>query len=218
MGIEFNKKINFKKPIQFNFKRRAKAKKKPLKSTQMNFFDPFLEKNQSSRQVKKMMIGAVIAVAAANLLFYGVTAARIILVNKEIAGMQEIMAQSVYTDKVTQYNEVKRKLSALQQYDEIVGKLNQGIAETYLISSEYIDQINRALPQNSFMQGYRIQDGAVEIQGITEDRTAVAECQHNLIGLGIFEEVTVLKITQQSGTANYLFSIKCIGKGWVENS
>ncbi len=185
-------------------------------SNEMNFFKPYLAKDKSGQDYSKVVITTVAGITAAILLFYGITSADIYLVNRDTKAMNAIMTEKVFAQKITHFNEVKRKLDALGQYDAVVGKLNSDIGSTYIISSEYLDAINKTLPQDSFLQAYRVRDGAVEIQGVTANRTAIAECEHNLIQSNLFSKVFVTNIGQQAGTTNYLFMVKCISKGWVE--
>lgn len=183
---------------------------------EMNFFKPYSSKHRigiSGNDAVKYGVGGILALTV---LFYGITALDIFLTNRDTDQINARMSQPEFVKKLKHYNEVQRKLQSLNQYDNIVTPLNKGIEEAFMINSDYMAQLNSVFPQHTFLQTSSLQDGSFELQGISANRIEIAEYEHNLNKLDIFKSVYVTNINQNASGSGYMFTVKCIVKGWVE--
>ena len=180
----------------------------------INFFQPYIEKSKFSGKNSTVLVGAGVFLLVLVLGFYGFNFYKIYALNKQIATMENEMRQPAFAKKVAKYEEVKRKTEALTGYGKMVEGLNNYVDSQALISSGFFSQINRAMPQNVFLQAASITPLTLDLQGVAVNRIAVAEYIHNLKGLDLFSEVYVSNINQEAtGTGSMLFTLKCTVKG-----
>lgn len=176
---------------------------------EMNFFNPYLDKKQQGLRGHRLYIVIGITAFTLAVAYYAVSWYFIYAIRQDISEMNEYMHNPANSAKVQKYLNTEIKLDALKQYDVAITTVNAYAETQGQISSAYLEELDSALPQTVFLQSANFQKDGVEIQGIGSSRTAIAEYQHNLKNLGIFEKVFVGNITADQAGTNLIFSIEC---------
>lgn len=182
----------------------------------INFFSPYLAKTRAGGKRAGLLQGVAIALLVAALGVYGFNWYMIGKANDEIQTMTAYMTDPENIKVVKKYNETDRKLKALRQYSAVLDEITGYVTKRNVISSALLTDLNGTIPKEVFLQGTNLDMQALEIQGVSQNRTAIAEYQYNLKKLALFNRVFVTSIMTDAsteGSTNLIFSMKTEFKG-----
>lgn len=157
---------------------------------------------------------AVVLCAAVLTGYYAYNYFMLSQMKQELAVIETELNNPEMMAKVSEYQAFKSRNDALGAYGVLVDSINAALDDVTIITSDYYEELNSALPQKVFMQSASAGTTSLTVQGVAADRTAVAEYIHNLKQLGLFYDVFVSNINQGGENASsVIFSLTCTVKG-----
>lgn len=183
-----------------------------------NFFRSYLIKKKAITGLKLPLLIGLISFTVVGIGLFLVNLEAMHRLNRQISNATSFLSSEDNLSKLKQYESAKDKIEALNKYLDAVVKINDQISQDNTVSSQLLTKINSALPHEIFIQSLNMDAMEIDIQGVSASRISIAEYQHNLKDLGIFDSVFVGNINSDPiQKDNYLFSIKCLFKGGNEN-
>lgn len=131
----------------------------------------------------------------------------------------EIKTQTAYlsapgtVSKLNEYDETKRKVQILNEYNTIVVNINRQMDDQDLIGTTLLSDIAKSMPEGTFFKSLSISSDGIQLQGVSNSRTAIAELEHNFIKLGTFSSVYVSSIAQDTSSLNNVDAAGQTGAG-----
>jgi len=162
--------------------------------------------------------------------FYMYTDNRIRNISIEIDIMEKKLTTPENVEGLRIYNETKNQVNIMKTYISAVDAIENSIEKTSYINGGFLTLMNSTLPANTFLQNMNITENGVQIIGIAKNREEIAEYQHNLKSLGIFDEVFIANIssieqqnlvttgTESENEGNFNFALECRRKGATANA
>lgn len=177
----------------------------------INFFSPYIVRTRAGGKKAGVFQGLAIAVILILLGTYGFNWYAISRAISETQEMTAFMTEPKNLEAVKKYNETERKYNALKQYNGVLNEITSYVDKRDVINSVLLGDLNGTIPKEVFLQGTNLDIKALDIQGVSQNRTAIAEYQYNLKNLALFKRVFVTSImTNQSeeGSTDLIFSLK----------
>lgn len=183
-----------------------------------NFFSSFIESKKASAS-KYIIIGLIstfIIIIVGG--FSYINHKNAIALEEEIKGYKAYLNSGEVIEKVKEVEEKRRKIGVMKKYFEALEKINSGLENTYVVDSELIENIAATFPKELFISSMSITDNIVQMQGISSNRVAIAELQHNLKEIRLIDKVNVGIISEESEESNnFIFNMTCIFKDVKNN-
>lgn len=142
--------------------------------------------------------------------------------NTDIKKIQTVLTNPANLAKLNVYNETKSRVGIMKNYISVVDSVESSIEKTSYINSNFFISINSTMPANTFIEFLNLDANTIQIKGMSISREEIAEYQHNLKKLGIFNDVFIGNITTQTPKASlqkphpqklFSFSLQCEQKG-----
>lgn len=160
-----------------------------------NFFEVFLEERRASN-LKKLYYGMFITLIIGIIVStYTWNYFKIQKIEKDITAKEQILKQRSLDKAEAEKNKKMRELEILQQYYDAIYTINNVIMGNDTINTELIKTITEQVPGKIYFTTMNVNYNSINIQGISENRTAVAELEDNLKKCGKFENVYVSGIS-----------------------
>lgn len=161
-----------------------------------NFFLPYIEKKKNLKKKYIYTIGIVLILVMTISGIYVFLDQKEKELNKELTSMKKYLSLKEVLEKTKEIEEKKKKLDLMVKYYNSVVNLNKEINQINLIDSFFMESIASSLPQDTSFNAITINGKNVDIQGNSKTRTSVAELEHNLKNLDIFNNVHVTTIAR----------------------
>ena len=142
--------------------------------------------------------------------------------NTDIKEMQTVLTNQANSEKLKVYNETKSRVGIMKNYISVVNAVESSIEKTNYINSNFLISINSSMPANTFIEFLNLDANTIQIKGMSISREEIAEYQHNLKKLEIFNDVFIENITMQAPKATlknpnpqkqFSFFLQCEQKG-----
>ncbi|SHH46283.1 PilN domain-containing protein [Tepidibacter thalassicus] len=183
-----------------------------------NFFSPYIDANRTSR--KNILVGTLIfALLIITASFFSIwTSIKMKNLEKEKLFYEEYLNSKDVIKKVKEINEKKRKIEVMKKYYNLVTDINLKMENADKINTTLMREVESCLPQDVFFKSITVNGLSVQIKGVSKSRTSVAELEHELKDLEIFDSVHVFNINKKSSEENeefkdFTFTVKCTMKG-----
>lgn len=181
-----------------------------------NFFRSYQKPTGKAAALKQNTMIACITIFVLIAGIYSFNGYRIYKLNSEMKQMTEFMTAPENAKLYQKYLKTKDQVAVLNSYFTVTDRINRLIENNYEVNNDMLLTLSNAIPSTISLQSSKINNLTVDFQGLTKNRLAIAEYEHNLIETGLFKEVFVTNIDQAydisygvSTADNYLFSIKC---------
>ena len=142
--------------------------------------------------------------------------------NTDIKKMQTVLTTQATLAKLKVYNDTKSRVGIMKNYISVVDAVESSIEKTSYLNSNFLISINSTMPANTFIESLNLDANTIQIKGMSISREEIAEYQHNLKKLGIFNDVFIGNITTQTSKATiqnpypqkrFSFALQCEQKG-----
>lgn len=175
-----------------------------------NFFSPYLEyKKKSTKKVFHTVI-IVLIIIIPTFGIYSYNQYKITKLENRLSALQDSMTSNERVEGIKKYKEVEKKLEVLKQYFTALNNVNDKINRLDVINSELFNKLESVFPKTVFIRNLSVTTNEIQMQGVSKDKIAVAELQHNLKELKIFDKVHVSIITNESDEgSNVIFAVLC---------
>jgi len=179
----------------------------------VNFFKPYLGKNKEKMNFKRYIYGAMVIVILLIVVSFGINTTKIFFLNKSISDYNEKLAASEIQVQLKEAENINKQINVLKQYDLALTDVAISVKGRNNVTDTLLKDISSTLPSKVSFKSLNIAGNTIAIQGVSADRTEVAELEHNLRELPIMGDVYVNSINTQSALEGaYSFDIKCVLK------
>lgn len=174
----------------------------------LNFFSTYSKRTERKVNKNLLFYSVVILVTLSMVFYYAYNFVLIRRANKDLEASQtqieEIEANEKIKDvldkeaKIVDLKDDVARLKALDDYVKEIDILNEGLLLT----------ITNAIPKDLFFSNMTLNVDSISIDGSALGKEAIAQFQHNLNSLGVFEEIFVPGITYNDTYYSFNMNIK----------
>lgn len=175
-----------------------------------NFFEPFLGEKKAFKY-KYAVMGVIIGTLMTFVIIsYGWNFYKLYTLKENIKTMEEYLNKKEIVEKSKAVESLKKQIEVgKKQYAEL-DVLAAEMKKKDIVSTTLLDKIISVVPQNLGFKAVQIQPAGIQFQGVSTDRIAIAEFEHNIKALTGLKEVFVSNITKSTGKEEYAFTLQCI--------
>jgi len=175
-----------------------------------NFFSIYVDKKQKSRRKKMIQLTSISAIILVFIIFFGINQYRIISLEEKVNELEKVVNSKERLEAIAKYNTTKKKIDLLNEYYAALTEINKKIININTINSSLLRNIEATLPGDVFITGMSATTSLLNIQGVSVNKQAIAEFQHNLKNINTIEGVHVNIINKESDESNnYIFALQC---------
>lgn len=180
----------------------------------INFFKPYLGKKKEKTNSKIYVYGASIIVGILIIGSFIFNITRMFMLDRSIADYNNKLAATDIQEKLKDAENVNKEISLFKQYDASLSNIAVSVEKRDNVSDTLLKDISSTLPKAVSFKSLDISENNIAIKGISDDRTSIAELEHNLNELPIMKDVYVNSIDTQNSAegGKYSFDIKCVLK------
>lgn len=179
----------------------------------LNFFKPYQGINKEKINTKKYIYGAMAMVGIVIITTLGINTFTIISLNRSIDDYSNKLAASEIQSQLKEAENINKQITVLKEYDTALTNVSASVKERDNVSDKLLLNISSTIPSEVSFKNLDITDNVVNIQGISTNRSAVAELKHNLSGLPKMQNVYVNSINNSGAVeGEYSFDMKCVLK------
>lgn len=179
----------------------------------INFFTPYQEKRKESKSLHIYVYGITAIVMFAIVVSFGINCFRIYRLEKDIKYYTNEMNDSKFSLQLKHAENVNDQINILTDYDDRIADVSKAVRKRDLVSDTLLNNISSTIPSEIHLKSIVINSGNITLQGISTNRTAVAELKYNLSNLEELDSVYVNSINNTGAVeGEYSFDIKCILK------
>lgn len=184
-----------------------------------NFFSPYLQEKRNRHQRKLFTIGVSALVIITLLSFTALNAYQIIRYKQQISMVENYMNSNKTVEMLGKYNGTTQKLALTKEYYEKASEAARFVKSSNTISTSLLDKLSSAMTQDAAMTNLAINNNIIELQYDVKSLTSIAEIEHNLKSLNIFDYVNVNTINnEKSYTAIISCSLKDVESSEAETN
>lgn len=176
----------------------------------LNFFKDYKGGKQEKVKQSKYLYIVIGIWVAIIVITFGYNSFNILRYKNKYKHYNEQLSSDRITKKLEKVEEVEKKISVLKIYDTNLSEVTVAVDRRDDVSKEVIEKIRKCGTENMEYSKMSIQEGIVSIEGNAKSRNDVATLEYNLKKLGIFNDVHVNDIKEDSG--KFAFNIKAVIK------
>ena len=156
-----------------------------------NFFSPYLLKKRNKR-LKKLFIFSVSSLLIIGLLsFYTLNFYYINKYKSEISMVENYLNSEQTKGLLNIYEDTKKKTEIVNTYYNKMSEVDKILNAQNMVNTSLLNKLSSVMPQDSYMLSLTISNRDIELNYSVKDLVPVAELEHNLRELDIFEKVHV---------------------------
>lgn len=179
----------------------------------INFFEPYSGQKKEKLNFKIYIYGSIsvaLILVIGSLTFNSI---RIFMLNKEIKSYNGKLAEPKIQEQLNEAERVNSQINILTQYNESLNDISMSVKQRDIVSDILLNNISSTVPSEVSFKNLNIEGNIINIQGVSTNRVAVAELEHNLKKLNNMQDVYVNSIDNSGAVENnYSFDIKCVLK------
>ncbi|WP_315068346.1 PilN domain-containing protein [uncultured Clostridium sp.] len=178
----------------------------------LNFFIPYQGRKKEKINSRIYIYGTMIIAAILILGTFAINTTKIILLDKSISYYDGQLSIEEIQEQLKGAETVNNQIAILKKYDTAVNDVSNAVKKRDNVSDSLLIDISSTVPSQISFKNLQIEDNVVTIKGVSSDRSAVAELEHNLISLSRMQNVYVNSIDTGTVKGEYSFDIKCVLK------
>ncbi|WP_432665235.1 PilN domain-containing protein [Wukongibacter baidiensis] len=173
-----------------------------------NFFSSFIETKKTS-QYKYAIYGVILALIVVGLgSFNYINFLKAKELEKDAMNLKEYLNSQEVTEKLKEVEKKKKDIAIMEKYYTTLEEININIDSIDVVKSGLMEEISATIPKDLFIRNMILSYEGMQLQGISKKRLPIAEFEHNLKKLDIFNKVHVTSINQESEDSdNYMFTM-----------
>ncbi len=179
----------------------------------INFFEPYSGQKKEKLNFKRYIYGSIsiaLILIIGSLTFNSI---RIFILNKDITSYNSKLADPKIQEQLNEAERVNSQIDILTQYNEALYDVSMHVKKRDIVSDTLLNDISSTVPSEVSFKNLKIEGNVINIQGVSTNRVAVAELEHNLKKLNSMQDVYVNSIDNSGAVENnYSFDIKCVLK------
>lgn len=179
----------------------------------INFFTPYENKRKEKKDLQKYIYGITVITIFAIGVSFGVNHFRIYRLEKDIEYYTNKMTDSILSSELKEAENINSQINILTEYDKGIEDISKAVRNRDLVSDNLLNNISSTIPSDVSFKSIVIDSGNILLQGVSANRSAVAELKHNLSNLEELDSVYVNSISNSGAVeGEYSFNIKCVLK------
>lgn len=180
----------------------------------INFFSSYIDVQKNSKK-NSLFWGVLIAfILIFTIGFYSWYYLTSKYLSDEIDELDNFINSEETIKNINEINTLQNKYKLLNEYYDIVKIIDNNIYSKDIINEQFLANISRQVPDDTYFTAISITQEEMQIQGISKNRTSVAELEYNLKLLNNIKEVHVSNISGNLEENNgYVFSMTCLLEG-----
>jgi Tfp pilus assembly protein PilN len=171
-----------------------------------NFFSPYLQEKRNKRLKRNYTITIVSLVIIGLLSFAVLNTYQINQYKSEISKVESYLNAEQTKKLQTKYEETKKSMSIVNKYYDKMLEVDKALNAQNTIHTSLLDKLSSVMPQDSNIVSMSINMKDLEIKYSIIDLIPLAELEHNLRALDIFDKVHVSIV---DADINYHAIISC---------
>ncbi|MDS0525688.1 PilN domain-containing protein [Clostridium sp. SHJSY1] len=179
----------------------------------LNFFSQYQEKKQEKKNEKiyfylasGLLVSIIIGTVSFNLV-------KIMIYDKQIKEYTEKFNANDIQTKLKEADEVSGKLSILTKYESALSSVSTSLRKLDVVTDDLLNDICGAIPSEVSFKDFKVEGYDVTISGISSNREAIGEYEHNLKKLSKIKSVQITKISKTNTVGeDYSFDMTCVLK------
>ncbi|MBB6632130.1 PilN domain-containing protein [Clostridium algidicarnis] len=184
-----------------------------------NFFLPYLDnkKGKDNKRIHAMTALSILGILVVGSLIYNT--AYTFKLKYDIKNLKNTYNSSENQEKLKEAEALSRKYEILDKYYENVELIYNSLETKEVVNSKLMFDISKSIPKEVSFKTMSIDSAGIQIQGLSENRVAIGELEHNLKNISSILDVHVNNINSDtsSTTGGNSFSLKCTLKGVDKN-
>jgi type IV pilus assembly protein PilN len=179
----------------------------------INFFKPYLGQNKQKTNSKIYVYGIMVIVGLFIIISFGFNETQIYVLDKDINSYNEKLSAPEIQSQLKAAEDINKQIDVLKKYDAAVNDVANSVKARDNVSEDLLKDISSTLPSEVLFNSLEVVENTISIKGVSKNRQAVAELEHNLRELTIMSDVYVNSIAPQGSVKDeYSFDIKCVLK------
>lgn len=174
-----------------------------------NFFSPYLLKKRNQRIKKLFAFLASSLIIIGLLSFYTLNYYYINKYKTEISIVESYLNSEETKQLLNIYEDTKKKTEIVNTYYNKMSEIDNVLKGQNMVNTSLLKKLSSVMPIDSYILSCNISNRVVELNYSLKDLVPVAEIEHNLRALDIFEKVHVSIVNNEVG---YSAIISCILK------
>ncbi|MFA5577013.1 MAG: PilN domain-containing protein [Tissierellaceae bacterium] len=171
----------------------------------INFFEPYIEKREFKLD-KKLIFFSIVSFMVLLLITYFIYNAVLIRYESKIVANLRATAEDPNTlEKVEAIKEKEVEVNEFRISVEKISQLDKTIEGRDLVEESLLRDITSKMPEDLSLTSLSIQNGELNLVGISKDKWSIAEFEKGLESLDIDEDIFISNISLQD--SHYIFSI-----------
>ncbi|MBU3193040.1 PilN domain-containing protein [Clostridium algidicarnis] len=184
-----------------------------------NFFLPYLDnkKEKGNKRIHAMTALSILGILVLGSLIYNT--AYTFKLKYDIKNLKNTYNSSENQEKLKEAEALSRKYEILDKYYENVELIYNSLETKEVVNSKLMFDISKSIPKEVSFKTMSIDSAGIQIQGLSENRVAIGELEHNLKNVSSIVDVHVNNISSDtsSSSGGNSFSLKCTLKGVDKN-
>ena len=175
--------------------------------SKLNFFTPYLEKQEKSQALFRRFSTIGILIFALSLVAGGGIFINSYMIKQDIQSLQETLAQPDMIQKRAEMDSIKTRVRVGGSYLQEVKVIKERIQAVSVLKIELMDNISSALPSDVVMQTMELSVNDLRLTANSRTRDSIAEFEYNIKKTGLYGNVHINAIARAQGAAAYTFDL-----------
>ena len=182
-----------------------------------NFFSPYLLEKRNKRLKRIYIISVSLFFVIGLFSFISLNLYQIEKYKSEINKVESYIKSQNAIDLLNKYDETTQKVELTNSYYNKVKEVDNTLNAYNTVNTKLLDKLSSTMPQDATMISLIISNREIEIQYSVKDLVTVAELEHNLKALSIFDTINVSTINNETSyTTTINFRLKDVNDGEAE--
>ncbi len=174
----------------------------------LNFFSSYNKKQEKGID-KQSILNVFLLVSFIGIICYGsYNFYTIKKLNSNISSMQNQITVKKNDPKYNEILEKKNKIKDLRDNISKIMSIDKYLDERDVLNEFLLSDIENNLPSKVFLKSMVLNPDIIKIEGNSQDKESIAQFQHNLIELGLFQEVFIPQIVDNIDSFSFIMDIK----------
>lgn len=173
-----------------------------------NFFSPYIEtKKESTNKLFHLIIIITVIIGIFSSTFY-IFYSKTMVLEKEIITLENYINSKSIIKKAREANIKRNRLKIMKEYYSIVEDINSSLEKSEIIDTYLLKRIASTLPKDLFIKTMSLTKEGLQIQGVANNRVAIAEFEHNLKELEKLTNIHIIRVNKEAENRNnFIFSL-----------
>ncbi len=174
----------------------------------INFFETQVKEKKETKSDKRIIFYAIGIFIIFSFTAYSIYNLFRIRQEKQVISKLRATAEDpALTKKVEEIKVKENEIQAFRESVDVMKNLDEKIAEKDIIGEELLNTISLRMPKDLILTSLNVGNNEIQIQGVAQDKWAVAEFSEGLKDIEESEDIFVSNITTEEGYYSFTITI-----------